>query len=237
MIDDTMKERDKITERRTPGNRWFWLSILFDALLFIATCTYAYVAYHQWKVMNNQANLMSQQLESTKRSIEQTQEMLGYARQQASASNIQTEIAKESERPYIVIKEIALSNVSVKARPNYVVVYENSGRTTARHLTIKVVIELRSSPLPENPAYPAVSGVASVFDLGAGAQGSNSSTSTLVLTASDIEAIKLERAWLYVYGTGEYTDGHGERHGMKFCAYYEPTTRGSKFCGQHNGST
>ena len=61
MVDDTHQERHEITERGTSGNRWFWLSILFDALLFIATSTYAYIAYHQWKVMNNQASLMNQQ--------------------------------------------------------------------------------------------------------------------------------------------------------------------------------
>ena len=162
--------------------------------------------------------------------------MLGYARQQASASSIQTDIAKESERPYIVIKEISLSNVSANGHPSYVVVYENSGRTTARSLSMKVVIQRSTTPLPENPIYPEAPRAASVFHLSAGAQARTSDTARFTLTRSDIEAFKQGTAWLYVYGIGQYRDGHGESHVMTFCSYYDPATGGSFFCPQHNSS-
>jgi hypothetical protein len=231
------KETIQFRESRTPGPRLFWLSICFDGLLFIATSTYAYVAYHQWRVMNNQANLMSQQLESTKRSVEQTQEMLNYARQQSIAANVQTEIAKEAERPYVVIKEISLENVSANAQPSYVVVYENSGKTTARKLSVTVVYELRTSPLPDNPAYPEPSGVVSMVDLGAGGQGRVTDTARLALKRGDIDALKQGRAWLYVYGVAKYSDGHGQEYVMKFCTFYNPSTGITNFCAQHNNSS
>jgi len=186
--------------------------------------------------MNRQAALMSQQLESTKRSIEQTQEMLGYARQQASASSIQMDIAKQSERPYVVIREISLSSVSSDARPSWVVVYGNSGRTTAQKLQMKIVLQLSAIPLSENPVYPEAPNPASVFDLGAGEQARATDTANFVLKSSDITAIKQGKSWLYIYGIGQYLDGNGQVHVMKFCSYYDPATRSPLFCSQHNSS-
>lgn len=67
------------TERRS----FFWLSILFDALLFIVTCVYAFFAYHQWQAMNRQADIfkiqaevMMKQLESMNSSSRQTDRLI-----------------------------------------------------------------------------------------------------------------------------------------------------------------
>lgn len=237
MAEGTHKTRLPMSESRPQSsNRWFWVSIFFDALLFIATSTYAYVAYHQWRVMNNQAILMSQQLETTKRSIEQTQEMLGYARQQASASSIQTELAKESERPYITVVTVDLRDVRANFRPSYIVVFQNSGRTTARQFTMRVIIERRSDPLPENPSYPEPPQVGSVLELGAGSNSRVGGTAAFALSRSDLDALKQRKAWLYVYGIGQYVDGHGKSHTLKFCSYYDSVSKDVSFCTQHNSS-
>jgi hypothetical protein len=227
-------------EPRTSSARWFWISIVFDALLFIATSTYAYIAYHQWKVMNNQASLMNQQLETTKRAIEQTQEMLGYAHQQANASSLQGAIAKESERPYVTVTTY-LNNVAVNSRPSYVIVVTNSGKTTARKFSISATIQLSGIPLSENPVYPdnTDASLGSVFDLGTGHSARNSGTARFLLTSSDLASLKQRKTWLYVYGKGEYLDGQGELHTMKYCSLYDPSdsaTQTAAQCEQHNSS-
>lgn len=113
------EEKPEITENEQPTSSkelpsrersFFWLSILFDCLLFIVTSVYALFAYNQWQVMKTQADIMSKQaevmskqLETTQHSLDQTQEMLGYAETQAKASSeqakasvVQAEAAKQS---------------------------------------------------------------------------------------------------------------------------------------------
>lgn len=80
-------------EQKTAGNgndspqserkSFFWLSIVFDALLFIVTSVYAFFAFHQWQAMNRQADVaatqsvvMAKQLEAMNSSSAQTERLI-----------------------------------------------------------------------------------------------------------------------------------------------------------------
>lgn len=71
------------TGRPSERKSFFWLSIVFDALLFLVTSVYAFFAYHQWQAMNRQveifktqAEVMSRQLESMNSSSAQTERII-----------------------------------------------------------------------------------------------------------------------------------------------------------------
>jgi hypothetical protein len=221
---------------RRSGRYLLWLSIIFDFLLFIATSVYACFAYYQWRAMKNQADVMVQQLEVTKRSIAQTQEMLTYASQQANAVSTQANIAKESERPSVLVKEVSFSNVASNRTPSYVVQFENSGKTTARAVSLWAIILNSATQLTDKPEYPEPDGTPSVLDMGAGGTAMVAGNAKSALKPSDISAIKEKRAWLYVYGFARYKDQTGQEHEMKYCVYYDPADGASAFCSQHNSS-
>lgn len=105
------------TSRPSERRSFFWLSIVFDALLFIVTSVYAFFAYHQWQAMNRQADVMNRQAEVMARQLEQSQKMIEMAQgtseqterliahsgeqakastDQAKAAVIQAEAAKQS---------------------------------------------------------------------------------------------------------------------------------------------
>jgi hypothetical protein len=63
----------QISKSDKSEGRFFWLSILFDALLFLATCVYAFFAYHQWQAMNRQADIFKTQAEVMSRQLESMQ--------------------------------------------------------------------------------------------------------------------------------------------------------------------
>jgi len=66
---------EKSAEREAKGQSqeqrgersFFWLSILFDCLLFLVTSVYAFFAYHQWQTMNKQWQTMETSLRVAQR--------------------------------------------------------------------------------------------------------------------------------------------------------------------------
>lgn len=85
----------------------FRLSILFNALLFFATCTYTFFSYNQWRVMEKQTLAAFQQVSTAKGSIriandalkdtrESSKEQSDRAERMAKANEIIAQASKQS---------------------------------------------------------------------------------------------------------------------------------------------
>ena len=156
----------------------FNLELFFDFLLIVVTAIYVFFAYHQWKAIEKQGELMSQQLVSFKDSSAQTERLIKANEElaklnaslvrnsgeqvkasiaQAEAATQQAQIAQESfyigDRPYVTVPTAVLEKFEAGTVPNIAVGFINSGKTPALDLEMSAVVSIEKFPRPNIKKY------------------------------------------------------------------------------------
>jgi hypothetical protein len=191
-------------------------------LLVLSTVAIAFFTYTLWRATTKLQ-------EAAERQIEDTQKALAIGKQSADAAMLSAQSAISLERPTIMLYRLDFGDMgtanwdAMLQWPKIEVSVKNYGRTPAfiQSLAVEIVCGIT---LPDEPDYSehafdvppeTVIEAKANFDLGA--------TRPHQLTLlEDIEAIKEERKFLWVYGYVQYLDFLGDRHIMRFCKQLLP---------------
>ena len=141
-----------------------------------------------------------------------------------------------TERPYITVTGLSLTDFGVAKHPKYLVVWRNSGSAVALKASTWSFLSLFDGPIGDNPEYPKLSTSPSVLDVGVGESRHIDHTVNFALSDADINAIQRGKVWLYVYGWIDYNGPDGRSHKTKFCGQYIPSRGDLVFCPNHNGT-
>lgn len=185
-----------------------WLPIILSGLTLVIVIIHGFLFKKQWETMDRQSELIARQLE----------------------------IMNVSELPYVRVLGMNVSGTEAGQKPTVEVRFENAGRTPAVRAVFETKMEIRDTPLPENPDFPAEAVGASQEFLPAGAPTSQVLTKKQELTAEQVEGINSGRLIFYVYGRARFEDMMGSPRWMKFCSYYLPSMSHMVTCSQHNDS-
>jgi hypothetical protein len=152
---------------------FFDLALFFDFLLILVTAVYVFFAYHQWKAIEKQGEVMNQQLVTIKESSAQTERLIKANEElaklnvslvknsgeqvkasiaQAEAATRQAQIAQQSfyigDRPYLSANA-ELDKFEAGIMPNIAIVVQNNGKTPALDFLVGAQVDVGNSPKPD----------------------------------------------------------------------------------------
>lgn len=160
---------------------FFNLELFFDFLLIVVTAVYVFFAFHQWKAIDRQADLMTQQLAAFKDSSAQTERLIKANEElaklnaslvknsgeqvkasitQAEAATQQAKIAQQSffigDRPYLTASAI-IEKFEPGSSQRIGVGFINNGKTPALDIQISAIVNIEKSPSPDLKRYSRMS--------------------------------------------------------------------------------
>jgi hypothetical protein len=146
-----------------------------------------------------------------------------------------------SERPYVVVYGISVTNLPFEADKLivYEVKIENKGKTPAYNVVFRTYIDVEPHLLPEEPIYREIRTRDSRMTLAMNTPATAKQTDLNdILTQEQIEAIKNDKLFVYIWGIVRYREGFtDETHYTKFYLVYDPEEKRFTAGGHHNDMT
>ncbi len=212
-MDNTKKEINQPLQTQEPENkisRWLHnMANIFNIVLVLVTSTYAYITYEQMKIMN--------------------------------LSLDETKVSRELEyKAYVGIKDcILIKHPDNSSLADLNIKFINTGRTPGLDGKIRVKVEARETPVPEQSdislkddavisklvLFPQVE-----YTNKAGTLETNEAHSLLTKQPKVI----VESRKNYVYGVIEYSDIFNKPHKTRFCYQNIPLTAEWNLCPTFN---
>jgi hypothetical protein len=213
------------------NSSFFWLSIIFDALLFIATSVYAYFAYNQRKTMEAQKRTMQESVTQTQTLIEQQKELVGHAAIQSLAAqtgaeateggvSVASNAVRLGERAWITSAGIQLAAEPGEDEPFTISIFvANTGKTPALELISQSRILITASP-PRMNRFPEPNKIQSRTILAPGTSVANFSPDPWTPRRDMFHAYRDGSQVLYVQARLQYRDIFQRPHWTTICAYH-----------------
>lgn len=207
------------------------------ATIVIAVATIKYTSYarRQWEEMHSQVQALVAGVKQNETLITLAKDQLEVIRQTADAARGSAETAEEQtritrrmmeigERPWIGMESIKMTSAFVANELlTSTIVIRNTGSSPGINVVGKSGVAWGPGEFPGDPPYREDDSLGSVGTLFPGNTFSHTNETTRGLSAQEIEAIKGDRMFFYVFGFVEYDDVFGKRHRTRYCGRYRPT--------------
>jgi hypothetical protein len=216
------KKAEQPPKRRCGRMRMFeWLSIVFDLLLFVATCTYAVFAYLQWGANRDAADAAK---DAAKAAIE--------------SNRVAREAMENDGRAWVLIEDIEGTRWNAPGLPaDFRVWLHNFGKAPAHNVVTRSDARTTWRPKLSLPKYTQAHGTPMVAP---GKRHPVTMVQRALMPETVLSAVLSGEARFYLRVRVDYRDPFSRHRRTKFCLYYRlarpelPATM--TFCDGGNGA-